>query len=177
MSEKPCPVCNSKNEATAAFCAFCGTSLEASLTSSITTTKRMDLDANYFSRVIEEEFVQSLEVPVKGISLFILDYIKPIATMEQQEFILGRNRLNVNSNKFVDLTPYGGYEFGVSHRHALIRKESSEYVIIDLDSTNGTLLNRKRIIPNRAYPLPTGTQIRIGKLYLYAVYQKIESPK
>jgi len=154
MSEKPCPVCNSKNEATAAFCAFCGTSLEASLTSSITTTKRMDLDANYFSRVIEEEFVQSLEVPVKGISLFILDYTKPIAT-----------------------TPYGGYEFGVSHRHALIRKESSEYVIIDLDSTNGTLLNRKRIIPNRAYPLPTGTQIRIGKLYLYAVYQKIESPK
>jgi hypothetical protein len=173
MSQKLCPVCNRKNDLTAGFCIFCGASLESSLEISVTTTRRMEKSSGDSSQVYEDTFIETLDVPKAGIALYMIDYNKPIAIREEPEFILGRKLTDIKSEKFVDLTPFGGYEYGVSHRHAKIMRIQYGYEIVDLDSTNGTLVNKKRLMPNKPYPFPSGAQIRLGKLTLFAIYENL----
>lgn len=53
----------------------------------------------------------------------------------------------------------GGY---VSRRHAQITKDGSGYLIADLGSSNGTLLNGFPLLPNRSYRLRNGDRFKIG---------------
>ena len=48
----------------------------------------------------------------------------------------------------------------------MIRRKKDRFEIIDLDSTNGTWLNEKRLTPTKAYALPSGATIRVGQLRL-----------
>jgi hypothetical protein len=50
----------------------------------------------------------------------------------------------------------------VSRRHAEIRHQGDGYVLVDLRSTNGTLLNGERIVPHQEYPLAYGDRIHLG---------------
>lgn len=67
----------------------------------------------------------------------------------------------------VDLTDDDGAEKGVSRLHAKIRAVQNGLVLIDLDSTNGTLLNNYRLPPNEPYPLKSGDEIRFGDLLVH----------
>jgi hypothetical protein len=48
----------------------------------------------------------------------------------------------------------------VSHQHSRIIKKRDEYMIMDLDSTNGTIVGKSVI--SGAVPLKNGTKIKIG---------------
>ena len=72
----------------------------------------------------------------------------------------------------VDLTPYGAFASGVSRRHAMVRRKKNGFEIIDLDSTNGSWLNEKRMTPTKAYPLPSGAMIRLGQLRLQVINRR-----
>ena len=54
----------------------------------------------------------------------------------------------------------------VSRFHAEIREFAGRFAIIDLDSSNGTTLNRIRIESNKPYPLSEGDQLSIGSSLL-----------
>ena len=60
-----------------------------------------------------------------------------------------------------DMTFYddGGY---VSRRHAKITKDGAGYLISDLGSSNGTLLNGYCLLPNRSYRLRNGDRFKVG---------------
>jgi|GEM_PF-2343894 len=47
----------------------------------------------------------------------------------------------------------------ISRRHAQIRMENNQYIIVDLNSTNGTKLNNIPLVPNKAYPIRNGDRI------------------
>jgi len=51
----------------------------------------------------------------------------------------------------------------VSGRHAAISYEGDGFVVIDLDSTNGTRLNGQKLLPNKPEPLKDGDEIIMGK--------------
>ncbi|MFZ3063608.1 MAG: FHA domain-containing protein, partial [Actinomycetota bacterium] len=51
----------------------------------------------------------------------------------------------------------------VSRHHAEIRRENDNFFVLDLDSTNGTWLNGKRI--SKA-PVRDGARIGLGKVLL-----------
>ena len=51
--------------------------------------------------------------------------------------------------------------FGVSRRHALIRKNGSGYVLVDLDSRNKTKLNEREISPKIEHTLKSNDRINI----------------
>ena len=106
-----------------------------------------------------------LLIPEGGIAIFLLDTPKPLAIRALDEFILGRE-IEGSQEEIVDLTPYGAFSSGVSRRHAMIRRKKDKFEIIDLDSTNGTWLNEKRLTPTKAYALPSGATIRVGQLRL-----------
>ena len=49
---------------------------------------------------------------------------------------------------------------GVSRKHAEVRREGDEWVVVDLDSTNGTIVNGK---PIRRHRLAQGDRIEVGE--------------
>jgi pSer/pThr/pTyr-binding forkhead associated (FHA) protein len=84
------------------------------------------------------------------------------------EFVIGR-QTEGTLEETVDLTAYSAFSSGVSRRHAMIRRKKKGFEIIDLDSTNGTWLNEKKLTPTKAYPLSNGATIRLGQLRLKVI--------
>ena len=50
----------------------------------------------------------------------------------------------------------------ISSRHAEISFDQRRFWICDRGSTNGTLLNGRRLPPGRLVPVPSGSEIRLG---------------
>lgn len=70
----------------------------------------------------------------------------------------------------LDLGLDDGVEYGVSRSHATIQATSTGFAIIDLNSTNGTLLNGYRLPPNHPYPLTSGDEVRFGDLLIHIFF-------
>lgn len=52
---------------------------------------------------------------------------------------------------------------GVSRQHAEIRRQGDSYLLVDVGSTNGTILNGQMLTPEQPAPLTPGDRIRIGE--------------
>lgn len=65
----------------------------------------------------------------------------------------------------VDLNPYDAVEMGVSRTHAVMRPTANKLYLIDLNSTNGTYLNSKKIGKNTPYSITNGDVISFGHLH------------
>lgn len=83
---------------------------------------------------------------------------------DKAEVTVGREDPVSNIFPDVDLTPYGGEAGGVSRQHARLRKENGQWTVTDLNSTNFTRVNNKRIDPNVPVPIEDGTQIHFGRV-------------
>lgn len=64
---------------------------------------------------------------------------------------------------------------GISRRHCMIEPATSAYVLKDLNSTNGTFLNNKRISSSVA--LRHGDKIKIGKAVLQFIISEEKMDK
>jgi hypothetical protein len=82
------------------------------------------------------------------------------------EIILGRCDASRGVFPDLDLSPDGGYEGGVSRRHARIFQRYGRLFIEDAGSTNGTLLNDCRLVPHPPYRLQAGDTLQLGRLRL-----------
>lgn len=79
------------------------------------------------------------------------------------DFIVGREDPINNIFPDIDLTDYGGDEGGVSRQHARITLQGNQYYLTDLQSTNSTYINQKRLQPNLPTLLHRGDTIRFGR--------------
>jgi pSer/pThr/pTyr-binding forkhead associated (FHA) protein len=77
----------------------------------------------------------------------------------------------------VDLTPDLAMEHGVSREHACIFRRGDIVVVEDLGSTNGTLLNSKRLAPFLPQPLEDGDQLQLGKLLIEVCFKTYQHPE
>ena len=84
--------------------------------------------------------------------------------LSQETTTLGRSDPLEGVDPDVDLAVHGGYEKGVSRRHALIRRDGENWALEDLGSTNGTVLNRDKVSPGGSVPLSEGDVIHLGHL-------------
>jgi hypothetical protein len=164
-----CPVCKHKNEPDAILCAYCGALMEAASKAPPTTEEMAGVTIVFPKE--PPRIKTDLLIPEDGIAVFLLDIPKPIATLAVDEFILGRP-MEGSLEETVDLTPYAAFASGVSRRHAMVRRKENGFEIIDLESTNGSWLNEKRMTPTKAYPLPSGATIRLGQLRLQVITGK-----
>ncbi len=80
--------------------------------------------------------------------------------------VIGREDAPSNSFPDIDLTSYGAEEGGVSRLHARLILSGDDWTIEDLESTNFTFINRKRIAPKTPMPLSDGDEIRLGRVGL-----------
>ncbi len=86
-------------------------------------------------------------------------------SFDQDKVMIGRGRTS-------DLL-LGDPQLVVSSRHAEIRQTAHHFVLVDMGSTNGTIINGKRLDAGNEHPLHQGYQIRIGDFLLqfYPVHQ------
>jgi hypothetical protein len=135
------------------------------------TTRRVDENTDLITEAEKEAaFAKQLSAPVRGLAVFVPGNITPFAVVTDKEVILGR-KTGEAAEPLVDLTDLDGFAKGVSRRHALIRALENGYVIVDLNSSNGTWLNGKRLAPTKANDLASGSAVQLGHLKLFIIYQ------
>jgi hypothetical protein len=66
----------------------------------------------------------------------------------------------------IDLDPHGGHEGGVGRRHAQLVLQGGQVLLEDLDSVNGTVVNKVKLLPHKPQPLQHGDEVRFGKMVL-----------
>jgi hypothetical protein len=134
---------------------------------------RKDEETTVLPPMTEEDFKKTFKPHEEGIAIYVKGYAAPIEILKEREFTLGRHITGEIEQAFVDLKPFGGYESGVSRRHALIRRSDHGYEILDLGSSNGTWVSKIRLTPDKPYPLENGAEVYLGKLQIFVIYQEM----
>ncbi len=151
-----CPTCHTANEKNAVFCSHCGAIWGAAETT-IGLVKNDPLGpANWPTG---EVIVTNQE----QITLEIMDQHVEIPIAEIVTLGRGDNT-TPDPTPHVNLNPYGASDKGVSRRHVKITRKQNLIYVADLGSTNGTILNNRRLIPGAERLLRNGDQLQLGQL-------------
>jgi predicted amidophosphoribosyltransferase len=155
-----CPSCGAKVNPGDAFCGFCGAALVEAPPPAQATEAAVPAPP--------PQPVKAASAPAPAIParLVVADSGIELSLALGQETIIGREDPVSGIFPDIDLTPHNGEEGGVSRRHCRIRRAGAVYTVEDLNSTNFTLLNQKRLEPGRPAPLSDGDEIRAGRVRL-----------
>ena len=165
--EKFCPVCKNKNERDAITCKHCGAPLSQQPWDSATTINTEALEKGV--KGIAESLIDDSLIPTGGIAIYAAGASNPVYLDFESELIFGRQSEKKLEGSLFDLTPMGGYQMGISRRHAVIRKVENGLELTDLGSTNGSWLNEERLVPFKPYSLIDRSQIRFGRMRLLVI--------
>jgi len=147
MAEIVCQRCDHPNSVVANFCSSCGFDLTHPAADG-TGQHTIEMEpADHQTGELETVGPSALFVVKRGAkagSRFVVD---------SQTVTLGRHP---ESDIFLD-------DVTVSRRHAEVRHEDDDYVVLDVGSLNGTYLNRERIERGR---LTGGDELQVGKFKL-----------
>jgi hypothetical protein len=156
-----CPNCRHSELQGALFCSQCGALLTGVIPRTTQAVKQTTGHLKTDQASMEPVPAIELQAPV---TLYVIDSGQFLLLENGDEFTLGRSGLEQPISPDVDLTPYQGYEMGVSRLHALIRLEDKQVVVMDLGSVNGTRLNSVKIPPHKPCALNHGDILALGKL-------------
>jgi hypothetical protein len=110
-------------------------------------------------------------VEAKQVTFVIPSSGRRISLSLQEEIHIGRADPGRSDQPELDLTHDNGAEYGVSRSHAAIQASHRGVALVDLNSTNGTLLNNYRLPPDLPYPLHNGDEIRFGRLLVHVFFE------
>jgi len=161
-----CFQCKHSNPSEAKYCNQCGVRL---VPLDATTTNIVSDEApGEIFKALEElpEQIKDLEDQGFKAALYLFANDKVFLLEGKGEFILGRRVKSSADLVDFDFDPYDGYSKGVSRTHAKIVLSGDLVTITDLRSSNGTYLNRKRLMPAKMYTLEHGDIISLGSLIL-----------
>ncbi|WP_298819139.1 FHA domain-containing protein [Chloroflexus sp.] len=161
-----CSHCQAQQLEGTIFCTVCGASL-LSARSQRQTTASLNRAAEVAQQIEDEVTIlpaPTHEVAGPALALVVISSGRRIELPVAPELIIGRKDQQRNFFPDVDFSLDGGYDAGVSRRHARIICENGSYAIEDLGSSNGTFLNRQRVPPSQPMPLRHGDEVQFGML-------------
>ncbi len=165
-----CPVCGLKNQPDTERCIRCGVILLADATTAQVPSEIADQIKAGRSGVTQPLSVHRHGLLNDGVVLYIAGEVRPLVIRGQKEFLLGRRTEGPLAEDMIDLTPYHGHLLGVSRRHARLKIDGEDTFVEDLDSTNGTWLNERRLAANTPYVIRNGDQLRLGQLIMFIYF-------
>jgi len=144
-----CGACNTENTADANFCSRCGSRLTP-----------IDLEETTLSFAVPEREEAGSEAATRAILAGPVLLIRAgggregeVVGIENDVLTIGRSP---HSDLFLD-------DVTVSRHHARVLHDETGFLVEDLNSLNGTYVNRKRI---ERHPLFDGDEVQIGKFKL-----------
>ena len=164
-----CSHCNAQQMDGTIFCSECGATMLAASRHRETTASLNRNAPGTPSRFEESEPLQIDAPPpsaTPAICLVVLNNGRRIVVDTAQELLVGRKDNQRGIYPDVDLGLDGGYDAGVSRRHAIITPHGGGFVIEDLASANGTFINGRRLPPQTPTPIRNGDELKFGTLIL-----------
>jgi pSer/pThr/pTyr-binding forkhead associated (FHA) protein len=158
-----CSHCSSQQLEGTIFCSECGASLVAA-SSRGETTASLNLGASDDAPVAQVSRPSVSAAPT--VSLVVINSGRRITIDASDDMLVGRKDNQRGIYPDVDLGLDGGYDAGVSRRHAIISPMGAGFAIEDLASANGTFVNGQRLPPQTATPLRHGDELKFGTLIL-----------
>jgi len=163
-----CPMCQHPNVAGSIFCENCGAQLNASNPVSKPVAAAMPefQPPNIVPPAPPLEPVQPPQPAGAVTGRLMISESKVSLPIPAGKNVIVIGREDPVSGVFpdIDLDPHGGHEGGVGRRHAQLIWKDGRVFIEDLESVNGTAVNRQRLQPNQPQALNSGDEIRLGKL-------------
>ena len=157
-----CTGCHSQQYNGTVFCPICGTSF---LPEDVRRDTTAALGSRPLSRPPSTRAVAPL--PALGEREFratVLNNGRRIKLPLQVPILIGRADSARAFYPDLDLSNDGGYESGVSRRHARISLNGNEAYVEDLESSNGTFINNQQVPPRTPQRLRPGDELRLGSL-------------
>jgi hypothetical protein len=97
---------------------------------------------------------------------------KMISLKGRSNFTLGQAVSGQAVVPDVDLSAFDAETHGISRIHAELRVEGSAIMVVDLDSSNGTMVNGLPLEPQEAVRLHDGDVLQLGTLQLQFLIRK-----
>lgn len=114
--------------------------------------------------VVPPPVAQTTPDITQGLRLIFPDTGQRLALQITKDLMIGRADEKRSIFPDIDLGSYGGYDAGVSRRHAILSFQNNTCILKDLDSANGTFVNERRIAANQPTSLKHGDELRFGTL-------------
>jgi pSer/pThr/pTyr-binding forkhead associated (FHA) protein len=159
-----CSHCSAQQLEGTIFCSECGASLIVAGSRGETTAS---LNMGAFSS--DPAAAPASPAPVSAaptVSLVVINSGRRITIDASDDMLVGRKDNQRGIYPDVDLGLDGGYDAGVSRRHAIISPMGANFAIEDLSSANGTFVNGQRLPPQTTTPLRHGDELKFGTLIL-----------
>ncbi len=169
VTVKICPNCKHENKEDAAYCTRCGTALVSDRPDIVTTRPVTDEEIARVAETGAPPARPDLRSGQAVVALFVTGQKRPILLEKRDEILLGREPMRPGEPPVLD--PKQGIQLGVSRHHASINFTDGVYAVKDLDSTNGTFLNGKKLLAQLPYMLQSGDQLRLGALVIYVYFK------
>lgn len=168
-----CPYCQAQQLNGTIFCSECGASLlgnehRRETTAALNRAAASGSPTAFEMAESEAVVIDAPASPQSGrqATLVVINSGRRIVLDRVDHLLLGRKDNKRGIYPDVDLGLDGGYEAGVSRRHALISIQNGAYYIEDLASANGTFVNGQRLPPQQAVPIRHGDEVKLGTLIL-----------
>jgi hypothetical protein len=174
-----CPTCQHRNIAGSAFCENCGAQLsqvpvspppvespaeEGAPPAQATPVEPTPIPAGQPETPVEEKKAQAAADSISGRLVIQESNVSLPIPSGKQTVVIGREDPVSGIFPDIDLDPHGGHEAGVGRKHAQLVFLGGQIHIEDLESVNGTVVNKKRISPNQPHPISDGDELRFGKM-------------
>ncbi len=151
-----CGFCGQRIVATDLFCAFCG-------------AKQPIAQQGVHSEIYQKGAAPTARLVIEGTS----ELSAPIYALHKDENLIGRRDPMSNIFPEVDLSKYDP-QTKISRRHAKIWRDGTAFMLEDLGSSNGTMIegsthNVFRLPAHQPFKLSSGDRIKIGDTRLHFV--------
>ena len=171
MGEIICPSCQHRNIPGSAFCENCGAQLVQARAvqppgSQGSAAQQPSIPPAHDSSGVQRPAGPPAVETITGRFVIPDPEVSLPVPLGKQEIILGREDPVSGVFPDIDLDPHGGHEAGVGRRHARLFIQNGQVYIEDLESVNGTTVNRQRVAARQSIPLKSGDEIRLGKMAL-----------
>ncbi|MCC7449831.1 MAG: FHA domain-containing protein [Anaerolineae bacterium] len=153
----PCSSCGQSYPVGLTSCPYCG-----ALPTADDTTRELKLPPGLLKAVREPQQGEVFRTSAGPIIFFVNGTKLPLPASDN--LLIGRSLTSDLQQTSVDLSPFGAREKGVSRRHIKLVDRDSLIYVADLNSSNGTWLNGRRLIAYNEYLLHDGDELRLGLL-------------
>lgn len=159
-----CRECQYPNPRGAIFCLECGGTLHHEQHDA---TRAMPSTALLHTRLRSPNRTCAVNSPSERLlRATVLDNGRQITLPIKAGAVIGRYDRSRDVQPEIDLSDDGGYDGGVSRRHAHIFQADGAIYIEDLGSANGTFMDDRQLAPHTRYALHSNATLRFGSIAL-----------